>query len=321
MSEGGTAAAPEGAHHTDGAYRESTLTAFARLVRPAQWSKNGLLFLPFLFSLNLHWNLEDPGAAAGLLLRAALAALIYCGLSGATYIINDIIDAERDRVHPTKRERPIAAGRVNPRDAGVVAVILLVVCLGASTLLSVWLGLVAAAYVGVTVGYSVRLKNVMIVDVMAVAAAYVIRVLAGAVAIDVPISEWLYVCTTLAALFISIGKRRAEAELMEDGAPNHRGTLDQYSVPLLNQMMAVVTPSTLIAYALYTFTAPNLPPQMMLTIPFVIYGIFRYLYLAQGGRTAGAPERVLLEDRPMILTVGAWLAAIVIILLIFPRPA
>ncbi len=320
MSEGRLGAASGGRSPEDTDHRRMPL-AILRLLRPAQWSKNGLLFIPFVFSLNLHWDLDDPVAAGTLFLRVVAGVLIFIGLSGATYIINDIIDRERDQAHPTKHARPIAAGHVTPTVATVVSIVLLVLSVSAAFLMSWLIGLVAVAYVGLTLSYSAFLKNVIIIDVMVVAAAYVIRVLAGAVVIDVPISEWLYVCTTLAALLISIGKRRAEVELMDADAPNHRSTLEHYSLPLLDQMMAVVTPCALIAYALYTFTAPNLPPQMMLTIPFVIYGIFRYLKLAQKSNSLGAPERILWEDRPMMLSVAAWLVAIMAILVVFPRPS
>ena len=290
-----------------------------RLLRPTQWSKNGLLFLPFLFSLNLHWDLDDPMAAGRLLVLVLFGAAIYSALSGATYVINDIIDTDRDRAHPTKRLRPIASGRVKVGPAMAVAAALLVAGVGTAFAMSLLMGIVAIAYVILTVGYSLALKNLMMIDVMAVAAAYLVRVLAGAVAIDVPISPWLYVCTMLGALLISIGKRRSEVELMEDGAADHRNTLDHYTLPLLDRMIAVVTPSALIAYALYTFTAPNLPEQMMLTIPLVIYGVFRYLQLVSLGHMTGEPERVLLEDKPMMLTVALWMVTIAAILLIFPR--
>ena len=295
--------------------------AVLRLLRPTQWTKNGLLFLAFAFSLNLHWDLDDPETALRLLLQAAAGAAIYVGLSGATYIINDIIDADRDRAHPTKRERPIAAGYVTPTVGGFVSAALLVVCLGGAFAMSPLMGLIAVGYVSLTIGYSALLKNVVIIDVMVVAAAYLVRVMAGAVAIDVPISPWLYVCTTLGALLIAIGKRHGEVGLMEDGASDHRGTLGHYTVPLLNRMIAVAALSALTAYALYTFTVSNLPGQMMLTIPFMIYGVFRYLQLIRLGHITGEPERVLLQDKPMMLAVIAWMAAVIAILIIFPRPS
>ena len=319
MSESQTASGVEGGS-TGAVHRPSMPLALLRLLRPTQWTKNGLLFLAFAFSLNLHWDLDDSAAAFRLLLQAATGAAIYVGLSGATYIINDIIDADRDRAHPTKRTRSIAAGYVSPTVGGFVSAALLVVCLGGAFAMSWLMGLIAVGYVSLTIGYSALLKNVVIIDVMAVAAAYLIRVMAGAVAIDVPISPWLYVCTTLGALLIAIGKRHGEVGLMEDGASGHRDTLDHYSLPLLNQMIAVVAPSALMAYALYTFTAPNLPEQMMLTIPFMIYGVFRYLQLIRLGHITGEPERVLLQDKPMMLAVITWMAAVIAILIIFPRP-
>ena len=300
--------------------RLPTLFALVRLVRPTQWTKNGLLFLAFVFSLNLHWSFDDPGAAFALVLQAGSAAVIFIGLSGATYIINDIIDADRDRAHPTKRARPIAAGQITPTVGIALAALLLVISLSAAFAMSWLMGLIALGYVGLTIAYSMLLKNGVIIDVMAVAATYLIRVLAGAVAIDVPISPWLYVCATLGALLIAIGKRHGEATLMQEGAPDHRETLDSYSIPLLNQMIAIAAPSALMAYALYTFTAPNLPQQMMLTIPFVIYGVFRYLQLLRLGKLTGEPERLLMHDRPMMIAVLLWMLAVVAILVLFPRP-
>ena len=319
MSESQAASAAEG-EVTGAAGRPSLPLAVLRLLRPTQWTKNGLLFLAFAFSLNLHWDLDDPETAFRLLLQAAAGAAIYVGLSGATYIINDIIDADRDRAHPTKRTRPIAAGYVTPTVGGFVSAALLVVCLGGAFAMSPLMGLIAVGYVSLTIGYSALLKNVVIIDVMAVAAAYLIRVMAGAVAIDVPISPWLYVCTTLGALLIAIGKRHGEVGLMEDGASDHRDTLNHYTTPMLNKMIGTVAVSALLAYALYTITAPNLPSQMMLTIPFMIYGVFRYLQLIRLGHITGEPERVLLQDRPMMLAVMAWMAAVVVILIVFPRP-
>ena len=305
---------------TGAAQGASMPPAVLRLLRPTQWSKNGLLFLAFAFSLNLHWGFDDPETALRLLLQAAAGAAIYVGLSGATYIINDIIDVDRDRAHPTKRTRPIAAGHVTPTVGGFVSGALLAICLGGAFAMSPLMGLIAVGYVSLTIGYSALLKNVVIIDVMAVATAYLIRVLAGAVAIDVPISPWLYVCTTLGALLIAIGKRHSEVGLMDEEGASYRDTLDHYTAPLLNQMIAVVAPSALMAYALYTFTAPNLPQQMMLTIPFMIYGVFRYIQLIRMGHITGEPERVLLQDKPMMAAVVAWMAAVVAILIIFPRP-
>jgi 4-hydroxybenzoate polyprenyltransferase len=293
--------------------------AVIRLLRPKQWAKNGLLYLPFFFTLNLYWDLSHPAAALSLFLQATLGFLLFCLLASGTYIINDLMDLERDRAHPQKRHRPLAAGLVSPKLASVLAVALLFLGLLGSFLMSLPMGLVAAFYVLLTVSYSTTLKHIVIIDILAVAGAYLVRVLAGAAAIAVPISPWLYLCTILGALFISIVKRRAEVQLMQAEASNHRATLGEYSVGMLDQMIAIVTPSTLMAYALYTFTASNLPDQMMLTVPFVIYGLFRYLYLIHARNEGGKPEDVLLTDRPILLTVALWLATSVGILLLFPR--
>ncbi|MBI4236717.1 MAG: decaprenyl-phosphate phosphoribosyltransferase [Chloroflexi bacterium] len=303
--------------------RESRAVGLLRVLRPKQWAKNLLLFLPFVFTLNLPgegWDFSHPQRALALASQATLGFLLYCLLAGATYIINDLLDLERDRAHPVKRSRPLAAGVVSPSLAMPVAGTLLLGGVAGSFLLSPPMGLVSLGYVALTVGYSVILKHLVILDVLAVAGGYVIRVLAGAVVIDVPISPWLYLCTILGALFISAAKRRNEIQILAEDGAAHRRTLAEYTPGLLDQMTAVVTASTLMAYALYTFTAPNLPDQMMLTIPFVIYGLFRYLYLVHSQNLGGSPEEVLLTDRPLLLTVLLWVATALAILWIFPRP-
>ncbi|MDA1095754.1 MAG: decaprenyl-phosphate phosphoribosyltransferase [Chloroflexi bacterium] len=298
---------------------ESRIRSWARLVRPKQWAKNALLFLPFAFTLNLYWDVTDPATALSLAQRAAIGFVVYCALASAGYIINDLADIKRDRAHPDKRNRPLASGRIRPVAAGIVGVLLLAISLAVGFALSVPMGWAGVGYAVLTIGYSLVLKHVLIIDILAVAGAYVLRVLAGALVIDVPISPWLYLCTILGALFISIMKRRAEVELLDQDGPAHRKTLDGYSVPLLDQMIAVVTPSMLLAYALYTFTAENLPDQMMWTIPFVIYGLFRYLYLVHNEGIGGKPEDVLLKDVPLLLNVVGWLATSMTILFVFPR--
>ncbi len=300
--------------------QESRPLAWIRLLRPKQWVKNGLLYLPFFFTLNLYWDFAHPVAAFSLLGQATLGFVLYCFLASGAYIINDILDLDRDKAHPDKRRRPLAAGLVPPRAANVLAAGLLTIGLSGAFAMSVPMGVVAVGYVLLTVGYSTALKNLAIVDVFAVAGGYVMRVLAGAVAIDVPVSPWLYLCTVLGALLISLVKRRAEVRLMQGDAATHRPTLAAYTPKLMDRTIAVVVPATLLAYALYTFTASNLPAQMMLTVPFVVYGLFRYLYLTRSGGLGGAPEEVLLTDRPLLLTVVLWLATAVGVLLLFPRP-
>ena len=299
---------------------DGLLLSWLRLLRPKQWVKNGLLLLPVAFTVDIAWELSDPAGAAAHFWAAAFAFLAFCALSSAGYSINDLRDADRDRAHPEKRFRPIAAGRISPAWAAAAAVALFTAGLAGAFAVNTPTGLVALGYAALTLGYSALLKHVFILDVLAVAGGYVLRVFAGALAIDVPISPWLYLCTILGALFIAIVKRRSEVQMLEDAGPGHRPTLDRYTVPLLDQLNAVVMPSTLMAYALYTFTAVNLPDQMMLTVPFVIYGIFRYLYLSHSRGLGGAPEEVFLRDTPLLLTVGAWVVASIAILIVFPRP-
>jgi 4-hydroxybenzoate polyprenyltransferase len=272
--------------------------------------------MALIFSVNQAWMPDDPGTWDDLLLKAFLTALAFCGVSGAGYLINDVRDRESDRLHPTKRRRPIAAGLVSSREAVVWAVVL---GLGGVVLAFVvdWrTGAVVLGYIGLQVSYTMFLKYQVILDVMAISAGFVLRALAGAYAVDVPTSPWLYVVTALGALFLAITKRRAEVALLQDGAVSHRSTLALYTPALIDQMTAMVTASTVISYALYTFTADNLPTNhmMMLTIPFVAYGVFRYLYLSLTQDEGGSPEEVLLKDVPLILTVIGWVATSMIVL-------
>ncbi len=277
-------------------------------LRPKQWTKNALVFFGLVFA---HQMTElDPT------IQTILAFVAFCLLSSATYIVNDLADLERDRLHPVKRKRPIASGQLSPTVAGVAAVLLLAAALALSAMLSLsFLGM-SLLYLGLSISYSLRLKHLVILDVLAIAAGFVLRAAAGAVVISVPISPWLYVCTVLGALFIALCKRRHELLLLQDAAAGHRRILQDYSLPLLDQMISVVTSATLIAYSLYTFSAENLPKNsaMMLTIPFVLYGILRYLYLIQVKGSGGIPEELLLTDHPLLITVLGWGATSVAIL-------
>lgn len=280
-------------------------------LRPKQWTKNSLLFFGLIFAHRL--------TEVDLALRASLAFVAFCLLSSATYLFNDLADLEKDRLHPKKRKRPIASGRVEPRLAIAVAALLLVASLTLSGALGSPFLVMALLYLGLSLSYSYILKHIVIIDVMAISAGFVLRAAAGAVVISVPISPWLYVCTVLGALFIALCKRRNELSVLQESAVNHRRILQDYSIPLLDQMISVVTSATLIAYSLYTFSAENLPENssMMLTIPFVLYGILRYLYLIQVRGSGGSPEEVLLSDKPLIATVTGWGATCVVILYFF----
>ena len=279
-------------------------------LRPRQWTKNLLVFAGLIFSQSFH----DPALVA----LVSLAFVLFCLLSGSVYLLNDVLDAERDRSHPQKRDRPVASGRLSRRVAAGVGVALALVACAAAFLLSVRLGLVAVTYAALLIAYSAGLKHIVIVDALLIAAGFVLRGLAGVVVIGAEFSHWLLLCTILLALFLTFGKRRHELLLLEDGAVDHRPILSEYSPQLLDQMIAVVTASTLMAYALYTIspeTAAKLgTTRLPLTIPFVLYGIFRYLYLLYRRDLGGNPSEHLLTDRALLVDVGLWGAAIVAIL-------
>lgn len=269
--------------------------------RPKQWTKNVLLFFGLIFALKL--------TNVALLERAVGGFLVFCAASSAIYVINDLSDVEKDRQHPKKRKRPLAARIITPKQATALGAGLVIVALLGSVILGPVFAALTMAYIVLMVVYSVRLKNVVLIDVFVLAAGFVIRAAAGAVVVDVPISPWLYLCTVLASLFLGLAKRRHEIVLLSDGAGNHRRILEEYSLPLLDQLVVIVTSATVMAYSLYTFSAENLPADhsMMLTIPFVLYGLFRYLYLVQQKGGGGSPDETLLADRPLLICVILWL--------------
>ncbi|MBI4011280.1 MAG: decaprenyl-phosphate phosphoribosyltransferase [Candidatus Rokubacteria bacterium] len=279
-------------------------------LRPAQWTKNLLVFAGLIFSQGF----LQPALVG----RVALAFLVFCALSGSMYLVNDVLDAERDRSHPQKRHRPVASGRLRPGVAMATGVGLLVLACAAAFALSLRFGIVALSYAALLTAYSAGLKHVVIVDALIIAAGFVLRALAGVVVIDAEFSHWLLLCTILLALFLTFGKRRHEILLLEGGAANHRPILEEYSPQFLDQMIAVVTASTLMAYALYTIspeTAAKLgTTRLPLTIPFVLYGIFRYLYLLYRHDLGGNPSEHLLTDRALLLDVALWAAAVVVLL-------
>lgn len=287
-------------------------------MRPRQWTKNGIVFLAFVFSIGQQYHLSDPGTWAPKLLESMVAFACFAMVSSADYLVNDIQDIESDRAHPRKRLRPIPAGLLPIKTAWAAAAVLAFVGNAGAFALDWKMGFVVSTYTVLMLGYSYRLKHLVLIDLMVIAAGFVLRAMAGALAIGVPISPWLYVVTALGALFLGINKRRAELELLEGGAGTHRPILDEYSTALLDQMGSTVTAAVLMAYGLYTFTADGLPKNhsMMLTIPFVLYGIFRYLYLVHTKREGGSPEEVLLRDVPIMLTVVAWVVTAGVVLLV-----
>ncbi|MFZ2098259.1 MAG: decaprenyl-phosphate phosphoribosyltransferase [Anaerolineales bacterium] len=291
----------------------SGLKPLIKTMRPLQWVKNGLLFIPLIFDKQLtNW----PALA-----RIILGFVLFCLLSSVIYIINDLIDLEADRNHPKKRLRPLPSGALKFSTARRMGILLTLVVFIPATLLSFNFALIGLAYLVLNLAYSAWFKHAPILDVMILASFYVLRVGAGVSLIVVHrFSPWLYVFTTFLALYLGIGKRRAELNLLAEEANSHRKSLSGYTLPLLDQLILIVSSSAIITYSLYTFSAPNLPVDhtMMLTIPFVIYGIFRYLYLLQVKQVGGEPEEVLLTDRPLQASIILWIVAVVIIFYLSP---
>lgn len=284
------------------------LTALFKTMRPRQWTKNGFVFFALMFDKQLF--LREP------FLRTLAGFALFCLASSAVYLINDIADVEADRKHPEKKHRPIASGKLPLNTAWLAAILLVAVALPLGYFLSPALAIILAVYLAINILYSRWLKHIPILDVFIVSSGFVLRVAAGVALITVErFSPWLYMITTLFSLYIGFGKRRAEMSLLETGAGSHRKVLDGYTLPLLDQLITIVSGTTIVTYSLYTFTAPNLPENhsMMLTIPFVVYGIFRYLQLIQTGHAAGAPDEVALKDRPLQVTVLLWVVSVIAI--------
>ena len=271
-----------------------------RAMRPRQWTKNAAVLAPLFFS---HHALEPR-----LALCALSATLAFCLLSSAVYLGNDVIDRDRDRQHPAKCRRPVASGALGVLPALIFALLIAALALGAFA----WIGLgalgCALGYLALQLLYTAVLKKQVIVDVIAIALGFVLRVATGAVAVGVPISNWLYLCTFLLALFLGFSKRRAELALLQERAAAHRPGLDDLSLPLLDQLIAAVTASTILAFALYTMSPDTVAKfgsdHLMLTLPCVVYGIFRYLYLVYRKGAGGSPEKLLLRDRPLLVAIA-----------------
>jgi len=286
-----------------------------KAMRPKQWPKNGLLFAALIFSLEFtHWES---------IWRSIVGFVLFCSFSSCVYLINDVRDREKDRLNPRTMNRPIASGALKPSIAiGFVAVLLPVTFI-LSYWLNPWFALVGAIYMAKDFAYSFGLKHVVILDVFLIAAGFTLRAAAGALAIQVPISTWLYVVTSLGALFLALNKRKHEILLLGAEGKSHRKVLDEYSPALIEEMIAVVTASTVMAYSLYTFSAENLPRAlrenhlMMLTIPFALYGIFRYLYLVYQKNEGSSPEEVLWRDKPLLICVILWALTAATLLYVF----
>jgi 4-hydroxybenzoate polyprenyltransferase len=285
------------------------LVGLLRTMRVRQWDKNGFVFVPLLFDHKLFDLIH---------LRATLIGFVLlCFASSAVYIMNDVADIESDRAHPTKRFRPIASGKLSRGVALAAAIVIPAVVLPLAYLQKPAFAAILVGYFLLQVAYSIKLKHIVLIDVMTVATGFVLRVGAGVVLVDsVVFSPWLYLFTTMLALFLGFGKRRQELSLLQGSGNSSRSILDQYNIALLDEIIVIVTATTILTYALYTFSAAGLPKNdtMMLTIPFVVYGIFRYLYLIHVRGEGGAPEEVILKDRPLQATVILWGIAIVVIL-------
>jgi len=281
-----------------------------RSLRPEQWTKNLIIFGGLLFGQRLF----DLHSAA----YATAAFAVFCALSGVVYLLNDVADRDADRRHPLKRHRPIASGELSTSTALVAAGIIGIGGLAIAFLLRTEFGFLATAYVALLALYSGPLKHIVIVDVLTIAIGFVLRAAAGAAVIDVPISNWLLFITILGALFLALSKRRHELVLLADDATSHRPILQEYTPYLLDQMIAVVTASTLVAYAFYTVNPETVEKfhttRLALTLPFLLYGIFRYLYLVHQKEGGGSPAAMLLNDRPLLLCVALWALAVALII-------
>ncbi len=290
----------------------SVVAGLVRTARPRQWVKNLLVFLPLMFAVDLVWSAGDLRTLLPYAPRLGILFTAFCALSAAIYILNDCADRNADRQHPTKRNRPIASGAVSLPVAVAVCIALAVAGMLALYTISVppyrVLLMIGIVYLGLNVGYSLRLKSVALVDVILVAAGYVLRAVAGAVAVGAAPSPWLYAVTAAGALFIVIGRRYAEARLAGPDADAQRATLQHYGPPVGGQLLVLSATAALVSYTLYAVEADNLPANntMLLTVPLVIFGLFRYLFLLNHSRDAESPEMLMLRDVPLMVAIIAW---------------
>ncbi len=289
-----------------------TLFQIIRAIRPKQWIKNLIVFAALVFSQHLF----EPYS----IITSLFAFLLFCLFTGSVYLINDVMDVEEDRQHPYKKERPIASGKLKIQTAVIIAITMAMVSLGMSFYLNPMFGVITLVYFVSNIAYSTYLKHIVIIDVMIIALGFVLRAVGGAVVIDVEISPWLIICTTLLALFLGFGKRRHELVLMKESAKEHRSILDEYSSYFLDQIIAVLTASIVVTYALYTMSEKVQlklhTTYLNLTIPFVLYGIFRYLYLVHQKNRGGDPTSLFFTDKPLLINIGLWLVTVCIILYI-----
>lgn len=281
-------------------------------MRPEQWIKNFFVFTALLFSKNLLNLSKDIDTLVGF--------IIFCMITGCAYMINDLVDLEKDKLHPTKSQRPIASGRLNKTTAIKITTIICLVSLSFAFYINSFFGIIVLTYFLLNIGYSIYLKNIVIIDVVTIASGFVLRVLGGAVIISVTSSQWLILCTILLSLFLGFSKRRHELVLLEDNATGHRKVLEHYSPYFLDQMISVITASTVICYALYTMSKDTIEKlgtsKLIYTIPFVLYGIFRYLYLVHQKEKGGSPTEIVFTDKPMIVNIILWVIASIVFIYI-----
>ena len=286
------------------------IPAIVRSLRPEQWLKNGFVLAPIIFS----GRVDDPQAWG----RSLVAVVAFCAASSATYLVNDVLDRTADRAHPAKKGRAIASGEVTVAQALGSAVLLVAFAVAMAFLLGGWFPAVLVGYVALVLLYSVALKKAVFLDVLVVAAGFVLRVVGGAVAIDVPVSRWILLVAYLLALYLALGKRRTELALLGEDAGNHREVLGHYTLPMVDGAISVVLGATVLAYALYT-VAPDTVAKvgseaLLATVPIVLYGLFRYLYLLHRHELGGSPTHALLTDRPLLACVVVWLATAAIVI-------
>lgn len=289
-----------------------------KALRPMQWVKNVLVFLPFVFAVDIAWSTDDLEPVPELLFKLVLVTLAFCALSSAIYLLNDLMDRSEDRLHPVKRNRPIASGRVSVPVAAAVMVLLAVAGLVVMILVEPLLGVAGGLYSVINIGYSFGLKQVVLLDAFAVTSGYVIRAAAGAVTIDVTPSPWLYVTAGAGALFIVLGRRFAEVRLAEGTAEEQRTVLKDYSGTFINQLLMLSAAAAWLSYTLYTVEATNLPDNntMLFTLPLVTFGLFRYLFLLNNSEHAEAPEQLIIQDLPLVSSIVCWIAVSTLVLLL-----
>jgi 4-hydroxybenzoate polyprenyltransferase len=304
----------------------SRVKALIVLMRPKQWTKNGAVFIGLVFAGQLFQVYS--------LTRAIVALVAFCFVSSAIYVLNDLLDIEKDRQHPVKRFRPLASGRLPVSWAKAALVVLIVICCALTLVMffipsppdiyrslggaNVLFALSILAYFVLMVLYNLRLKHVVLIDVFCIAIGFVLRIIAGTVAIPVVISPWLYLVTCFLSLFLGFAKRRHELVLLQGQAGNHRKILQEYSIPMLDQMITIVVAGTVMSYSLYTVEGPTGDHRLMITVPFVLYGVFRYLYLVYIRMEGGSPDEILLRDRPMMITITLCVIAVIGVLYLLP---